>query len=58
MQQFVRHRVVDEYWIKLYPVALGNGQPLFTDLTDRIALTLAESKAYDSGIVTLRYIPG
>jgi dihydrofolate reductase len=57
VQQFARHRVIDEYWIKLYPIALGDGQPLFADLTQRTALTLTESKAYDSGIVTLRYIP-
>jgi dihydrofolate reductase len=56
-QQFVRHNVVDEYWLKVYPVALGNGQPLFTDLPHRAGLKLTESKAYDSGILTLRYVP-
>jgi dihydrofolate reductase len=28
VQQFVRHGLVDEYWLKIHPVALGNGQPL------------------------------
>lgn len=57
VQQFVQHGLVDEYWIKLYPSALGEGRPLFTDLQQRLNLTLVHSKAYDSGIVTLRYTP-
>jgi dihydrofolate reductase len=57
VQQFVRHGLVDEYWIKLYPSALGEGRPLFTDLRQRVNLTLLHSRAYDSGIVTLRYAP-
>lgn len=57
VQQFVQHGLVDEYWIKLYPVALGAGQPLFTDLSPSANLKLVYSKAYDSGILTLRYEP-
>ncbi len=58
VQQFVQHGLVDEYWIKLHPAALGAGQPLFTDLRQRANLSLAQSKGHDSGIVTLRYLPG
>ena len=55
VQQFVQQGLVDEYWIKLYPVALGAGQPLFTDLSHRADLRLTHCKAYDSGIVVQRY---
>jgi len=55
VQQFVQHRVVDEYRLKVYPVALGAGEPLFTDLKDRAGLALTHTKAYDSGIVTLHH---
>ncbi|TCO54962.1 dihydrofolate reductase family protein [Actinocrispum wychmicini] len=54
-QQFIQHSVVDEYWIKLYPVVLGAGQPMFTDLSQRANLELVHSKSHTSGIVTLRY---
>src|SRR5947209_1173632 len=54
VQQFVEHNAVDEYWIKLYPVALGSGQRLFTTHAD---LTLIDSRTYESGIITLRYRP-
>jgi dihydrofolate reductase len=53
-RQFVEHNLVDEYWIKLYPVAIGSGQALFPTPVD---LTLIDSKTYDSGIITLRYRP-
>ncbi|MCP2338024.1 dihydrofolate reductase family protein [Actinomadura rupiterrae] len=54
VQQFVRLGLVDEYWIKHYPVALGAGRPLFTERTD---LTLTDAAPYPSGIVVLRYTP-
>jgi dihydrofolate reductase len=55
VQQFVRHGLVDEYWIKVYPFALGAGQPVFTDLADRARLDLVDSAGHHSGVVTLRY---
>lgn len=56
-QQFVQRALVDEYWIKLYPIALGAGQPMFTDLRDRASLRLVDCRAWGSGILTLRYVP-
>jgi dihydrofolate reductase len=58
VQQFVQLRLVDEYWIKVHPLAIGLGQPLFSALKQRAALTLAESKGWGSGILTLRYLAG
>ena len=57
VQSFVRWGLIDEYWIKLHPVAIGRGRPVFADLADKAGLTLTGSTAYDSGIVTLRYRP-
>lgn len=55
VQEFVRAGLVDEYWVKLYPTAIGAGQPLFTDR--RAELRLVDSKAWASGTLTLRYLP-
>ncbi|MEV4142961.1 dihydrofolate reductase family protein [Amycolatopsis sp. NPDC049691] len=55
VRQFVREGLVDEYWIKLYPTAIGAGQPMFTER--RRELRLVESKTWESGILTLRYTP-
>ncbi|MFJ7211469.1 dihydrofolate reductase family protein [Amycolatopsis sp. NPDC098790] len=54
VQQFVGAGLVDEHWIKLYPTAIGAGQPMFTE---RRELLLLESKTWESGILTLRYTP-
>jgi dihydrofolate reductase len=57
VRRFVQLGLVDEYWIKLYPVALGSGQSLFGDRDRPAELKLVESQTWDSGIVTLRYLP-
>lgn len=44
--------LVDEYWIKLAPTAIGPGRPLFRG---RTPLRLPDSKAWPSGTLTLRY---
>ncbi len=57
VQSFVQQGLIDEYWIKLHPVAIGKGLPVFTDLKHKASLKLVHSKAYDSGVLTLRYQP-
>jgi dihydrofolate reductase len=52
-RSFVELDLVDEYWIKLYPTAIGAGQPLFGGR--RVELDLLQARAHDSGITTLRY---
>lgn len=54
VNSLVAERLVDEYWIKLCPTAIGAGRPLFPV---RTPLKLIDSKAWDSGTVTLRYVP-
>lgn len=54
VRQFIDHGLVDEYWLKVYPRALGTGQAMFPTKVD---LHLVESKAHESGIITLRYLP-
>ena len=56
VQEFIQHGVVDEFWIKLYPIALGQGLPMFTENDQRANLELVSSTGYDSGIVVLRYL--
>lgn len=55
VQTLVAEGLIDEYWLKQTPVAVGAGLPIFSKLTDKQPLTLTWSKAYDSGIVGLRY---
>ena len=47
--------LIDEYRIKLDPVALGSGKPLFKDLQEQAQLTQTYAKAFPSGVVGLYY---
>ena len=47
--------LVDELALGVYPVILGAGKPLFNKIKDRISLTLLNSKAYSSGLISLSY---
>jgi dihydrofolate reductase len=47
--------LIDEYWIFVNPVLLGQGIPLFKNVTDIVKLKLLESKTFASGVVALHY---
>lgn len=52
---FMEHDLIDEYRIYVHPVVIGRGKPLFRHSARRVALRLVETRAFDSGIVLLRY---
>jgi Dihydrofolate reductase len=47
--------LVDEFWIFVNPILLGQGIPLFKDISERIKLSLIETKIFDSGVIALHY---
>jgi dihydrofolate reductase len=49
--------LIDEYWIRVVPVVLGAGRPLFKDPSARHKLRLVSCRAFKSGVVALRYEP-
>ena len=48
------HRLIDEYHLFVYPVALGGGRPFFADDT-RVDLELLETRTFGNRVVYLRY---
>ena len=53
VSQLTEHGLIDEYQFVVCPVLLGNGRPLLSSKTTRLALV--ESRRYPSGDVLLRY---
>ncbi len=47
--------LIDEYWLFINPILLGQGIPLFKNIKDRTALKLVKSKIFASGVVCLHY---
>jgi dihydrofolate reductase len=56
VQALMQHNLIDEYRLLVYPVVLGKGKRLFQDNIP-LTLKLTETKAFDTGVVLLRYEP-
>jgi dihydrofolate reductase len=51
IQTLLAHDLVDEFWLKIFPVTLGMGKRLFDKGTIPGSYTLVESKASPSGVI-------
>lgn len=47
--------LIDEYWLFINPILLGEGNSLFKNLSHEIKLKLLTSKTFASGVVCLHY---
>jgi dihydrofolate reductase len=47
--------LVDELSLAVYPILLGGGKPLFSNLKDRTQLKLVACKPFSTGLVLLTY---
>ncbi|CAN5867456.1 dihydrofolate reductase family protein [soil metagenome] len=56
VQTLMKHNLIDEYRLLVYPVVLGNGQRLFTD-ESKATLKLVDTKTFSSGVIALIYHP-
>ena len=56
-QSLTRLGLVDEYRLILQPVALGDGLPLFKDLSAPVRLELVDAQTYDTGAALHVYRP-
>ena len=51
IQTLLAHDLVDEFWLKIFPVTLGTGKRLFDKGTIPASYTLTESKSSPSGVI-------
>ncbi|RYX80649.1 dihydrofolate reductase [bacterium] len=55
IQTLMQHDLVDEYWLKIYPITLGTGKRLFQQGTVPAAFTLFESEVSPSGVIVASF---
>jgi dihydrofolate reductase len=51
----IQQNLVDEFWIFVNPILLGQGVPFFKDLKQQTKLKLLNNHAFSSGVVCLHY---
>lgn len=54
-QTLIQHDLVDEFWLKIFPITLGSGKRLFEKGTIPAAFTLYESTVTPSGVIFAKY---
>ena len=54
IQTLLEHDLVDEFWLKIFPVTLGLGKRLFDKGTIPASYTLVDSKTSPSGVIIAR----
>jgi class 3 adenylate cyclase/dihydrofolate reductase len=57
LNSLIKHDVIDEYRIMVFPVVLGSGKRLFRDATDVTHLQLVDTRTFASGVTVLTYRP-
>ncbi len=55
IQTLLKHDLVDELWLKLFPITLSMGKRLFAEGTIAAAFTLREAKTSPSGVIVASY---
>ncbi len=55
IQTLLKHDLVDELWLKIFPITLGTGKRLFAEGTMPKGFTLRESKISPKGIIFANY---
>lgn len=55
MQTLLKNDLVDELWLKIFPITLGAGKRLFEEGTIPVAFKLTDSKTSPSGVIIANY---
>ena len=55
IQTLLKHDLVDELWLKIFPITLGTGKRLFGDGTIPASFTLTDSLVTPNGVIFANY---
>lgn len=54
-QSLLNLGLIDAFWLFVNPIILGQGMPLFKDVTGTTELKLVESKTFECGVIALHF---
>lgn len=54
-QSLLNQGLIDEFWLFVNPIILGQGMPLFKNITGTTKLKFVESKTFECGVIALHY---
>ena len=55
IQTLLKHDLVDELWLKIFPLTLGSGKRLFAEGTIPAAFKLTDGKVLPNGVIIANY---
>jgi dihydrofolate reductase len=55
IQTLLKNDLIDEFWLKIFPITLGGGKRLFTESTIPAAFKLTGSQVSPSGVIVANY---
>ena len=55
VQTLMKHDLIDNFWLMIYPITLGQGKRLFVDGTIPAAFKLTESIVGPTGVIQVNY---
>jgi dihydrofolate reductase len=56
IQTLLKHDLVDELWLKIFPITLGRGKRLFAQGTIPVGFKLLKSEISPSGVIVASYV--
>jgi dihydrofolate reductase len=51
----MQYNLIDEFWLFINPIVVGQGIPLFKDVKESFKLKLIKSSEFKSGVVCMHY---
>ena len=55
VQTLMKHDLIDEFWLMIFPITLGGGKRLFADGSIPTAFKVTESTVTSKGILIVKY---
>lgn len=55
IQTLLKHDLIDEFWLKIFPVTLGTGKRLFAEGSIPAAFKVSASKLSPTGVIVVNY---